>query len=146
MYIVSSCLAGINCRYDGKSNENKTVVDLMKKGEALIVCPEQLAGLTTPRSSCEIVIDENGQKKVLNKEGQDLTEEFIKGAEKVLGIAKIIGAQKAILKAKSPSCGCGCIYDGTFSGTLKEGNGLTAELLMQNGIEVCTEKDLDIVE
>lgn len=143
MYLVSACLAGINCRYDGKNSENKAIVDLVKQGKAIPVCPEQLGGLPTPRVSCEIVIDEMGDKKVVSKEKKDFTKHFIKGAEETLKIAKYTGIKKAILKSKSPSCGCGCIYDGTFSGKLIKGNGLTAELLIKNGIEVYTEKDIE---
>lgn len=142
MYLVSSCLAGFNCRYDGKNSENKVIVELINKGEAIAVCPEQVGGLPTPRESCEIFIDESGHKKVIRKTGEDFTEEFLEGAKKTLAIAKAIGTKKAILKSKSPSCGCGLIYDGTFSGKLIEGNGLTAELLIENGIEVYTEDDL----
>ena len=142
MYLVSSCLAGVNCRYDGKSNENKVVQELVKQGKAIAVCPEQLSGLPVPRPCCEIINNNNGSIKVVNEYGKDLTDAFIRGAEKTLEIAGIIGAEKAVLKSKSPSCGCGFIYDGTFSGKLKEGNGLTAELLIKNGIEVYTENDV----
>jgi uncharacterized protein YbbK (DUF523 family) len=88
-------------------------------------------------------VDEEGNRSVINKEGGDCTFEFIKGAEKTLAIAKIADVKKAILKSKSPSCGCGLIYDGTFSRRLIEGNGLTAELLMNNGIEVVSENELE---
>lgn len=142
MYLVSSCLAGINCRYDGKNSRNEAVVEMVKQGKAIPLCPEQLAGLDTPRSCCEIVIDDMGNKKVINKNNQDLTKEFIEGTEKTLKIAKIMGIKKAILKAKSPSCGCGLIYDGSFSGKLIRGNGLTAEALIKNGIEVMTENEI----
>ena len=140
MYLVSACLAGFNCRYDGRSNENKTVIDLVKQGKAVPVCPEQLAGLHTPRVSCEIQMQ---NRRVISKDGRDLTEEFVNGAERTLAIAQALNIKKAILKAKSPSCGCGEIYDGSFSGKLVEGNGLTAELLIKNGIEVCTEMQID---
>lgn len=142
MYLVSACLAGINCRYDGENSENKIIVDLVKQGKAIPVCPEQLGGLPTPRVSCEIVIDDTGKRKVFSKLKQDFTKQFTKGAEETLRISKAMGVKKAILKAKSPSCGCGFIYDGTFSGKLIKGNGLTAELLIKNGIEVYTENDL----
>lgn len=141
MYLVSSCLAGINCRYDGKNSENSAIVELVKRGEAIAVCPEKLGGLCTPRASCEICTDEKGNKVVINKAGEDLTSEYKKGAEKTLAIAKVLGIKKAILKSKSPSCGCKHIYDGTFSRKLIEGNGITAELLIKNGIEVCNESD-----
>ncbi|MZQ74993.1 MAG: DUF523 domain-containing protein [Peptoclostridium sp.] len=142
MYIISSCLAGISCRYDGKSSENQYVIELVKQGNAMPVCPELLGGLPVPRTCCEIIRNESGEQRVVSSEGQDFTREFAAGAEKTLEIARIIGATKAILKSKSPSCGCGLIYDGTFSGRLIEGNGLTAELLMKNGIEVINESDL----
>ena len=143
MYLVSACLAGVNCRYDGKNSKNKVICELVKAGQAIAICPEQLAGLETPRVSCEIVIEKNGNKKVISKNGQDLTEKFALGAEKALAIAKVIGIKKAILKSKSPSCSCGLIHDGTFSGQLINGTGLTAELLIKNDIEVCSENDLD---
>lgn len=143
MYLVSSCLAGINCRYNGSNSENKYVAELVKVGKAIAICPEQLAGLPTPRACCEIFIDENSNKRVISKDGKDLTESFLKGAEKTLGIIKAAGIKKAILQSRSPSCGYGMVYDGKFSGKLIEGNGVVAELLMKNGIEVYTENDLD---
>ncbi|MBZ9606301.1 DUF523 domain-containing protein [Clostridium estertheticum] len=143
MYLVSSCLAGVNCRYNGTNIENKVIADLVKKGNAIAVCPELLAGLHTPRPSCEIIIDEMGNKKVISKDKQDFTKEFVEGSEKTLRIAKVIGIKKAILLSKSPSCGCGFIYNGAFSGGLIKGYGFTAELLLKNGIEVYTENDLD---
>lgn len=147
MYIVSACLAGINCRYDGKNSENELIVELLKQGKAIPVCPEQLGGLPTPRASCEIVNDETtNDKRVITKDKKDCTKEFLEGAEKTLLVAKAVGAKRAILKSKSPSCGYGCIYDATFSGNLIKGNGLTTELLIKNEIEVYTENDLDKIE
>lgn len=143
MYLVSSCLAGINCRYNGSNSENKYVAGLVKSGKAIAICPEQLAGLPTPRACCEIFIDENSNKRVISKDGKDLTESFLKGAEKTFGIIKVAGIKKAILQSRSPSCGYGMVYDGKFSGKLIEGNGVVAELLIKNGIEVYTENDLD---
>ncbi len=140
MYLVSACLAGIECRYDGKGKAEDAIVKLVQQGKAIPVCPEQLGGLTTPRISCEIV-DRLGERKVINKEGDDRTEEFVLGAERTLAIAKALGIKKAIMKSKSPSCGCGMIYDGSFSGRLIPGNGLAVEQLLQNGIEVISEKD-----
>lgn len=141
MYIVSACLAGVNCRYDGKNNLDKRILELVKRGEAILVCPEQLGGLTTPRDPSEIVY-ENGIIKVKSIKNKDVTDNFERGAVEVLKLAKEIGTEKAILKSKSPSCGCGIIYDGTFSGKLIQGNGVTAKLLIKNGIEVLTEEDL----
>lgn len=143
MYLVSSCLAGINCRYDGKNNLNKKVAELVKAGEAIPVCPEVLGGLPTPRDPSEIIVDKKGNKRVVSEKGEDVTAEFKLGAEKTLKIAQIVEAKKAILQQRSPSCGCGKIYDGTFSSNLIKGSGLTAELLIENGIEVLTEADLE---
>ena len=143
MYLVSSCLAGINCRYDGKNNLNNKVLDLVKAGKAIPVCPEVLGGLDTPRDPSEIVVDEDGNKRVVTEKGKDLTAEFKLGAEKTLKIAKIVEAKKAILQQRSPSCGSRKIYDGTFKGTLISGSGLTAELLIAEGIEVLTEEDFE---
>jgi uncharacterized protein YbbK (DUF523 family) len=140
MYLVSACLAGVNCRYDGKDSLNEKVQELVNQGKAIPVCPEQLGGLSTPRISCERV-SLSGGRKVINKEGIDRTEEFQLGAERTLAIAKALGVTKAIMKSKSPSCGCGQIYDGTFSGTLIPGNGMAVELLLNNDIEVITDKD-----
>lgn len=142
MYLVSSCLAGIKCRYNGNDCENRVIVDLVKQGKAIPVCPEQLAGLPTPRACCEIVF-ENGVKKVISQDGRDVTKEYVDGAEKTLGIAISMGISQAIFKSRSPTCGCGCLYDGTFAGKLIKGNGIAAELLLKNGISVYTENDLD---
>lgn len=142
MYLVSACLAGANCKYNGSNNENKNIIELVKQGKAFPVCPEQLGGLTTPRTSCEIVY-QDGEKKVINKDGQDLSKEFADGTLKTLAVAKALGIDTAILQPRSPSCGKGQIYDGTFSGRLIEGNGLTAELLMEHGITVLTDKEYD---
>jgi len=142
MYLVSSCLAGINCRYDGNNNLDEKVAELVKAGKAIPVCPEVLGGLATPRDPSEIILDDEGNKKVVTEQGKDVTAEFKLGAEKTLEIAKIVDAKKVILQQRSPSCGAGKIYDGTFSGNLIKGNGLTSELLIKNGIEVLSEADL----
>jgi uncharacterized protein YbbK (DUF523 family) len=138
MYLVSACLAGMNCRYDGSSKENDFVMKLVNEGRAFPICPEQLGGLTTPRTPCEL----NCQGKIVNKEGEDKTQQFLAGAERTLAVAKALGVTKAIFKANSPSCGCGEIYDGSFSGKLIPGNGVVADLLIKNGIQVLTEKEL----
>ncbi len=147
MILVSACLCGIDTRYNGGNNKNEKVMEFLKKDNVQLVCPEQLGGLTTPRASCEIlngtganVLD--GKAKVYNSNGEDCTHQFIKGAEEVLKIAMALKADTAILKAKSPSCGCGKIYDGSFSGCVIDGNGITSELLKRNGIRVLTEEDL----
>lgn len=139
LYIVSACLAGIKCRYDGKDNGDEKIIQLVKEGKAIPVCPEVFGGLSIPRVPCEIVLDDKGNIKVINKEGVDCTENFKEGAKKSLAIAEILGADTAILKSKSPSCGCGKIYDGTFSGKLVEGDGVAAKFLTENGIKVYNE-------
>ncbi|HAX73868.1 MAG TPA: DUF523 domain-containing protein [Firmicutes bacterium] len=136
MYIVSSCLAGVECRYDGKSNAVTEIVELVKEGAAIPLCPEVLGGLCIPRIPCEIV-----EGKVLTQSGHDVTAAFEMGAQKTLEIAKVLGANKAILKSKSPSCGCGQIYDGTFSRQLKNGNGIAAQVLLAHGFCVQTEDE-----
>ncbi|MGL4374722.1 MAG: DUF523 domain-containing protein [Turicibacter sp.] len=143
MYLVSSCLAGICCRYDGNNNAHESVIELVNQGKAIPICPEQLGGLSTPRVCCELILDDQNNRKVISKDGHDLTQEFLEGSLKTLQIAQVLGIKKAILKSKSPSCGCGLIYDGTFSGNLIEGNGLTADLLIKNGIEVLSDNDLN---
>lgn len=137
-YLVSACLAGYPCRYDGTPFPVEEITHLVKEGGAIIACPEQLGGLPTPRSQCEILKTESGQK-VVSIEGSDLTEEYTRGAEAALEIAVKNGIKKAILKSRSPSCGFGEIYDGTFAGNKIKGNGLTAELLFKNGITIYTE-------
>lgn len=133
--LVSKCLLGYNCRYKGDHCLNEKVIDLVKQGHQIFaVCPEQDGGLPTPRDPGEIVGD-----KVFTKAGKDITNEYRKGAEHALEIARKENVDMAVLKSKSPSCGCGKIYDGTFSGTLKEGNGVTAQLLIDNGIKVVSE-------
>ena len=139
-YLVSACLAGINCRYDGGSAPVKRIVSLVESGDAIPFCPEQLGGLPTPRITCEIVT-ENGERKVRGKDGSDYTAQFIHGAELSLELAKENRIIKAVLKSGSPSCGFGEIYDGTFSGSKSSGNGFTADIFQKNGITVITEKD-----
>lgn len=133
MILVSACLCGINCKYNGKNNYNEEVFKLVKDGLAIPVCPEQLGGLTTPRIPSEI---KDG--RVINKEGKDVTDNFKKGALEVLELCKKLNITKVILKSKSPSCGKGKIYNGNFDGTLVEGNGILTEILLKNNIEVIT--------
>ena len=129
--LISACLIGLNCKYNGGNNENSKLVELMKEKDLVPICPEQLGGLKTPRVSAE-----RKQEKVITKEGVDVTKEYQKGAEEVLKLAKKLNIKKAILKSRSPSCGIDEIYDGTFSHNLVKGDGVTAELLKKNGIEV----------
>jgi uncharacterized protein YbbK (DUF523 family) len=141
MLLVSSCLAGIQCRYSGGSCEDPSISELVRKGKAIPVCPELLGGLSTPRPSCEIFDDPENGRRVVSKDGRDFTAEFNKGAKRTLAVAKAINCQKAIFKSRSPSCGCGLIYDGRFTGRLISGNGLAAELLISHNIKVYTEND-----
>ncbi len=143
-YVVSACLVGLECSYKGKCKVSERVVGLVKAGKAIPICPEQLGGLPTPRTSVEIVdgfgedvLD--GKARVVARDYFEATSQFIKGAQEALKIAKLAGVKKAILKSKSPSCGYGMIYSGNFDGELKKGNGVTAALFVREGIEVETE-------
>lgn len=135
--ICSACLLGVSCRFDGKPKPNKKVLKLLKKEILIPVCPEQLGGLTTPREPAE---QRNG--KVITASGKDITKYFKKGAKEVLKIAKLLVVKEAILKQRSPSCGSGQIYDGTFSKQIIKGDGVTTKLLKNNGIKVLSEEDL----
>lgn len=135
--LVSACLLGVNCRYDGKNNKNSELCLIMNKYNLIPICPEQLGGMTTPRLPSEII-----GGRVINSQGRDISYHFIKGAQEALYIAKAYNCKRAILKSKSPSCGYGSIYDGSFSGKLIDGNGICAEMLINNGIEIFTENDL----
>ncbi len=129
--LVSACLLGVSCRYDGKSKPNENVIALKDRYNLIPVCPEIMGGLPTPRTASEI----QGCQVVMG-DGTNVTKEYRKGAEEVLRLCRLFGCKRAVLKEKSPSCGCGKVYDGTFSGKLIDGNGITAKLLMENGIEV----------
>lgn len=135
MILVSACLCGVNCKYNGGNNLNYDILKLVKDGKAIFVCPEQLGGLPTPRTPSEIKII-NDEVHVVTKDGKDVTENYIRGAEEVLKLAQKLDIKKAILKSKSPSCGYGKIYDGTFSNNLIDGNGITTNILLENGIKV----------
>lgn len=137
MKIVSACLAGINCNYKGQVSPCPKVIELVRQGKAIPVCPEQLGGLTTPRIPAEII---NG--KVVTKDGKDVTENFQKGADEGLKIAQLVNCEQAILKARSPSCGKCEVYDGTFTKTKVKGNGLFANKLIMANIEVVTEEEI----
>lgn len=140
MMIISACLCGCDCKYNGKNNKNESCVELLKRGKAVLVCPEQLGGMTTPRVPSEI-IKNDGNISVISKEGKDVSKEFKKGAKEALKIAKLVDVKVAILKDGSPSCGSKYIYDGTFSGNKIKGEGITAKLFMENGIKVFSEDE-----
>ena len=135
--LVSACLLGVMCRYDGQSRPDEKVLALLKNHVLVPVCPEQLGGLSTPRCPCEIQGD-----RVMSRDGDDRTAEYEKGAQEALRLCRLFSCEAAVLKAKSPSCGLGCVYDGTFSGTLRPGDGVTAGLLKNSGVPVYTEKNL----
>jgi uncharacterized protein YbbK (DUF523 family) len=144
--LCSACLLGVNCRYNGISKPNEKIIALSKKEILIPICPEQLGGQATPRLDAEItggdgsaVLDKKA--KVIESNGNDVSSNFINGAEEVLKIAKLFNIKEAILKQRSPSCGSGKIYDGTFSRKVIEGDGVTTALLKKNGIKVISEED-----
>lgn len=146
MYLISACLCGVNCKYSGENNLNEDCLRLLEQDEAILICPEQLGGLTTPRNPAEIVGDSrsiifSGIGKVMTKENEDVTEAFLRGANETIKIAKASGTLAAILKEGSPSCGCNYIYDGTFTGDRIEGEGITCVMLKEAGIEVISDED-----
>ena len=128
---VSACLLGDNCKYNGGNNYSKKVADFVKGHEIIPVCPEVMGGLPTPREPSEIV---NGI--VMHKDGTSVDEEFRRGADIALKKVKEAGAELVILQSRSPSCGAGSIYDGTFSGKIISGQGVFAKLLNENDIKV----------
>jgi uncharacterized protein YbbK (DUF523 family) len=129
--IVSACLAGEKCRYDGRDNLIPAIREMVMRGEAVMVCPEVAAGLPTPRDPVEI-----RDGRAVTRDGLDLTQEFTDGAHIMLAAARQVGATQAILKSRSPSCGCGEIYDGNFNGQRVPGDGFAAALLKASGVEV----------
>ena len=145
MKLVSACLLGINCNFEGKNWLNPRLLEEFAKGNLFPVCPEVLGGLSVPRVPAEIIGGDgqdvlDGKAKVINMAGVDVSCEFIKGANETLRIAKAVGAKEALLIEKSPSCGCSRIFDGTFSEKFKDGDGVTTALLKQNGIQIISIK------
>lgn len=140
MYIVSACLLGENVKYNGGNNLTGPVVEFLKDKEYITVCPETAGGLPIPRVPSERLKD-----RVIARDGKDVTEEFLSGAQRCFDeVLKRVGLKEiegAILKAKSPSCGSGTIYDGSFSGVTVPGDGVFTELLKSKGIRVMTELD-----
>ena len=135
--LVSACLLGVRCRYDGESKMCPAVLDLAKEHELIPVCPEQLGGLPTPRTPAEI----QGER-VVTRDGRDVTKEYQKGAEEAARLYQLLRCDCAILKARSPSCGCGQVYDGSFSGTLTPGDGTAARTLKRLSVPVATEESI----
>ncbi len=142
MIIVSACLAGVKCRYNRTHRVDSSVLSLVREGKAIPLCPEVLGGLSIPREPCEIRTTPAG-RRVFTKSGRNVTEEFLRGAERTLGIAREAGASEAVLASRSPSCGSRIIYDGSFSGKLIAGVGITASLLTEHGIRVLSEDETD---
>jgi len=145
MYLVSACLIGVNCRYDGDNNYNHKLYEMFQKSQLYPVCPEVLGGLGIPREPCEIIKRENDYK-VYNKKGIDRTTEFLIGAKKTLKVADLIEVTGAIFKENSPSCGVNYIYDGSFNSNIIEGKGFTTKYLEEAGYEVYSEEELDKLE
>ena len=136
--LVSACLLGVYCRYNGERKKMEGIERLMERAELIPVCPEILGGLPTPRPPAERVGD-----RVMNREGADVTEAYQRGAEETLRLAELFGAQLALLKERSPSCGMGKIHDGSFKGRIVDGSGVTAELLAAHGVSVYGESRID---
>lgn len=134
--LVSACLLGAKCRYDGCGKPCERVLSLAQGHTLVPVCPEQLGGLATPRPPAEVQED-----RVLSQTGTDVTNAYQRGAEEALRLYRILDCEAAILKSRSPSCGLGQIYDGSFTGVLTWGDGVTARLLLKKGIPVFTEED-----
>ena len=135
--LISACLLGIACRYDGES-KNYDLGKLAEQYNLVPFCPEIYGGLPTPRIPSEIAGD-----RIVNKEGEDVTAQYRKGAEEALRLCKILDIKKAVLKEKSPSCGKGRVYDGSFTRSLIHGDGVTVKLLKEHGIEVFTENEIN---
>ena len=137
--LVSACLLGIGCRYSREIKADERVCKLLERKDVVMipVCPEQLGGLPTPREPAE-----RKDGGVWNKNGENVTEQFLYGAREALKLAKLYGCSQAILKERSPSCGSGKIYDGSFSGKMVDGDGVTAEFFKKHGIRVIGESQI----
>ena len=139
--LISACLLGVNCKYSGGNNSHPLAERLKERFELVPICPEQLGGLPTPRAPSERMGD-----RVVTRDGGDVTEQFRLGAARALEIARKNGVTRALLKERSPSCGYGTIYDGTFTGAVVPGSGAAAELLSRRGIKICGESGLEALE
>lgn len=148
MILISACLAGVACRYDGTDCEKSRLASLVEAGKAAFVCPEVLGGLPTPREPAEIQGGNGddvlaGKARVIAKSGKDVTAMFVEGAYKALELAQSMNASQIVLKENSPSCGSATIYSGTFTGEKIAGTGVTAALLRKHGFTVLSEHQLD---
>lgn len=135
--LISACLMGVNCKWNGESNLQDKLLELAKFCHVILVCPEQLGGLSTPRNPAEIV--SSNPIKVMDKMGNDITLAYVKGSLEVLRLVKLFSIKKAILKAKSPSCGNKQTYDGTFTHNLIPREGVTAKLLKEHKVKIINE-------
>ncbi len=134
--LVSACLMGVACNHEGRGSWRSVVTELEHHYRLVPVCPEVLGGLTTPRPAAEI----QGER-VMNVEGHDVTSAYERGARSAVELAHAMGAERAVLKARSPSCGSAGVYDGTFSRQLVPGQGVTAAALRAAGVEVCSDEE-----
>ncbi|MEY8350689.1 DUF523 domain-containing protein [Bacillus cereus] len=146
MIVVSACLAGIACRYDGNDNLIAKIEELLQKEETVLICPEVLGGLPTPRPSAEIIGGNgddvlDGKAKVVDKDGNDVTGAFVQGAYKALKEIKDLNPEYIVLKERSPSCGSSTIYTGEFNGNKQDGYGVTTALFRRHGFTVISEED-----
>ena len=146
--MISACLAGVACTHEATAKTREWAVRLVAEGRAIPVCPEVAGGLPIPRPASEIqggdgrdVVD--GRARVLDEHGTDVTAQYLRGAEKARAAAAASGARLAVLKARSPSCGSGRTYDGTFSHTLRQGDGVTAAMLRAEGLEVVSDEEVE---
>ena len=148
MYVISRCLLGYNCKYNGGNNLCEDVVKFTQSHSYITICPETAGGLKAPREPAEQIYKEDGSFGVISRSGEDVSEAFVRGAETELKRLLKEASEKgetiegAILKANSPSCGYGRIYDGSFSKKTVPGNGVFAELLSREGVEIITEQEL----
>lgn len=146
--VISACLLGVACNHEGRGSPRAVVDELARHYRLVPVCPEVLGGLPTPRAAAELmggdgadVLAGAGDARVVNIEGEDVTAAYRRGAEAAVAVAKAVGARRAVLKARSPSCGSSAVYDGTFSRRLVPGTGVTAAALAAAGLEVGSEED-----
>jgi uncharacterized protein YbbK (DUF523 family) len=145
--VISACLAGVACTHEAEAKTREWAMKLVAENRAVLVCPEVAGGLPIPRPAAEIVDGDGddvleGNARVVSENGDDVTQNYLVGARNALESARAAGARLAILKARSPSCGCGVIHDGSFEGGLREGDGVTAAMLKGKGIEVVSDEDV----
>ena len=146
--LISACLAGVPCTYAAEAKTRAWALELMTTGRAVAVCPEVAGGLPVPRPEAEIQDGDGAdvlerRARVVDVDGRDVTGNYLRGAEVAIAAARRSGARTAVLKARSPSCGCGAIYDGSFAGRTVEGDGVTAAALKREGLDVVTDEDVE---